>query len=116
METGQVIRCKVTGIQPYGAFVECGDSKGLIHISELSNFYVANIEEMLKINDEIDCYVLENDQNKLKLSIKKVYFIPSNVLKHIKITTGFLTLERTLPHFIEKAKKHIKGDSHDSFK
>jgi predicted RNA-binding protein with RPS1 domain len=114
METGQVIRCKVSGIQSYGAFVECGEIKGLIHISELSDFYVANIESMLQVGDDIDCYVLEVDTNKLKLSLKKIYYIPRHVLRHVKITTGFLTLERVLPHFIEKAKKHIKGESHDS--
>ena len=114
METGQTIRCKVTGVQSYGAFVECGDVKGLIHISELSDFYVAKIDSILQIGDEIDCFVLESETDKLKLSLKKIYYIPQSVLRHIKITTGFLTLERVLPHFIEKAKKHIKGASHDS--
>jgi len=110
METGQVIKCKVIGLQPYGVFVECGNKKGLIHISEISDFFVADIESMLHVNDEISCYVLEDEDSKLKLSIKKLYAIPKQVLKHIKITIGFLTLEKTLPRFIEKAEKHIRGD------
>ena len=73
METGQTIRCKVTGIQSYGAFVECGDIKGLIHISELSDFYVANIESMLQVGDDIDFYVLEVVTKKKKQSLKKIY-------------------------------------------
>ncbi len=113
MKSNRIIRCKVTGIQSYGAFVECGHKKGLIHISELSNFYVANIEDVLALNDEITCYILEEQSNKLKLSLKRIYDIPASVAKHIKIISGFLSLERAFPHFIEKAMKHIKGEKHD---
>lgn len=116
MESNRIIRCKVTGIQSYGAFVECGQKKGLIHISELSNFYVANIEDILQVHDEMDCYVLEEHNNKLKLSLKRAYDIPSSVSKHIKIISGFISLERVIPYFIEKAMKHIKGEKHDSTK
>ena len=113
MDSNRIIKCKVTGIQSYGAFVECGQKKGLIHISELSNFFVANIEDVLALNDEITCYILEEQNNKLKHSLKRIYDIPTNVAKHIKIISGFISLERAIPHFIEKAIKHIKGEKHD---
>ena len=41
---GQVIEGVVTGIQPYGAFVYLdSETKGLIHISEISQGYVKDL-------------------------------------------------------------------------
>ena len=40
IKEGSIVRGKVTGIQPYGAFVQLSDEcQGLIHISELSDGY-----------------------------------------------------------------------------
>lgn len=42
---GQHIKVRVTGIQPYGAFVETPDhTEGLIHISEIMDDYVHNLK------------------------------------------------------------------------
>jgi general stress protein 13 len=115
MELKHIIRCQVTGIQPYGVFVSCDQQKGLIHISELSDFFVSSIEDIIKVNDFVDCFVIENDGHHLKLSLKKAYVIPPKIQHQVKIITGFLSLERALPHFIEKAKK-LKETRHDSIK
>lgn len=38
IQEGQVIEGKVTGIKPYGAFVEIDDqTQGLVHISEVTH-------------------------------------------------------------------------------
>lgn len=115
MELERIIRCQVTGIQPYGVFVSCEQQKGLIHISELSDFFVSSIEDMIKIDDWIDCFVIGIDGHHLKLSLKKAYMIPQKIQHQVKIIIGFLSLERALPHFIEKAKK-LKETRHDSIK
>lgn len=112
MEKGSIIRCQVTGIQSYGVFVQCGDKKGLIHISELSDFFVSDIHDMIQLDDNIDCFVLSVEGDNLKLSLKKAYLIPQKIQSQVKIKTGFISLERALPHFIEKAKK-AKGIKHD---
>lgn len=112
MEIGSIIRCQVTGIQSYGIFVECEHNKGLIHISEISDFFVSDINDIVNFGDMLDCYVIDNETDKLKLSLKKAYVIPPKILKQVKITKGFMTLEQVLPHFLKKAKK-IKGINHD---
>ena len=39
--TGSIVKCQVTGIEKYGAFVNIdGIYSGLIHISEISNGFV----------------------------------------------------------------------------
>lgn len=105
MDINQKILCQVTGIQPYGIFVTCDTHKGLIHISEVSNMFISDLNELVVIGDSIECIVLGSEKENLKLSLKKAYPISDTILKHSKIKVGFLTLQRALPHFIAKAKK-----------
>lgn len=47
---GQIIEGKVTGIQPYGAFVSLdNETQGLIHVSEVQSGYTKNIHSLLKV-------------------------------------------------------------------
>jgi general stress protein 13 len=73
IEVGSVITGKVTGIQPYGAFVSLDDNtQGLVHISEVRHGYVKDINEFLKVGDEVNVKVLSIDENagKIGLSIR----------------------------------------------
>jgi len=70
-----IIKCEVTGVTNYGVFVKIGnDYDGLIHISEISNKFVNNIEKLFLPGDIIDGKVLEIDDDKkqVKLSIKQI--------------------------------------------
>lgn len=72
-EVGQVIEGKVTGIQPYGAFVALNDKiQGLVHISEVTHGYVKDINEHLSVGAEVKVKVLNVDakNNKVSLSIR----------------------------------------------
>ena len=73
VEAGSKVIGKVTGIKPFGAFVELpGGKTGLVHISEVADKYVEDINEHLKVGDEIEVKVLSiGDDNKISLSIKK---------------------------------------------
>jgi general stress protein 13 len=105
MDLNQKILCQVTGIQPYGIFVTCDTHKGLIHISEVSDMFIADLNDIVLVGDIIECVVLGSEKDNLKLSLKKAYPVSEVILKHSKIKVGFLTLQRALPHFISKAKK-----------
>ena len=72
IETGKILKGKVTGITNFGAFVEleCGGS-GLVHISEISNDYVKDINDHIKVGDEVEVKVLPNEGGKISLSIKQ---------------------------------------------
>lgn len=102
--------CTVTGIQPYGVFVQCEDYTGLIHISELSDQYVPSIDEILCVGDEIEVAVLEIDEEnkRLKLSYKKANPINPRISKIVKIKIGFHSLSKALPHWIDKTKNRGK--------
>ena len=73
--TGSIVKCQVTGIEKYGAFVNIdGIYSGLIHISEISNGFVKDINDFLQIGEIIYTQILDVDEenNRLKLSIKNM--------------------------------------------
>lgn len=70
---GEVVTGKVTGIQPYGAFVDLGDGvQGLIHISECHFGYVKDIHDYLDLGQSITVMVLDIDEftGKISLSLR----------------------------------------------
>ena len=72
LEVGSVLEGKVTGITKFGAFVEIEPKvTGLVHISEISNSYVAQIEDHLKVGDIVKVKILSAESKKIALSIKQ---------------------------------------------
>ena len=72
-KAGEVVKGRVTGIKPYGAFISLeGGYTGLLHISEISDDFVSHIEDFVKYGDEIELYILEVETftKHLKLSLK----------------------------------------------
>ncbi|NMB12324.1 MAG: S1 RNA-binding domain-containing protein [Firmicutes bacterium] len=73
IEVGSIVEGRVTGITNFGAFVELADGKtGLVHISEVADAYVKDINDYLKQNDRIKVKVININGNKIGLSIKQV--------------------------------------------
>lgn len=73
IEAGSKLQGKVTGITHFGAFVELpGGSTGLVHISEVADHYVKDINELLKVGDEVTVKVVNVEKDgKVGLSIRK---------------------------------------------
>lgn len=72
IEVGDKVTGKVSGITNFGAFIDLGDHKtGLVHISEVSDGFVKDIHDVLKVGDEVTVKVLKIDNNKISLSIRK---------------------------------------------
>jgi small subunit ribosomal protein S1 len=56
---GAVLRGKVTGFKPFGAFVDLGGIEGMLHVSELGFSRVEKPEDMLSLGQEVDVAVLK---------------------------------------------------------
>lgn len=70
---GSVFTGKITSIMSFGAFVEIEPGvEGLVHVSEASNTYVKNIEDIYKVGDEVEVKVLaiDSEHKKFTLSAK----------------------------------------------
>ena len=109
MQSGDIVSGTVTGIKDYGAFVQVEDYCGLIHISEFSDGFVKNINEIVTIGDVVSVKILEIDEveKKLKLSYKSANVLPSKLLEHVHIYKGFNALELKLNEWIEEAYEKI---------
>lgn len=126
-EIGSVVTGKVTGIQPYGAFVALDEStQGLVHISEVTHGFVKDINEHLKVGDEVQVKILSVDENagKIGLSIRATEEAPERTEAPAKkapkkqrtssvvvnATTndsaeGFNTLKDKLQEWIEQSQR-----------
>ncbi|MGM8213032.1 S1 domain-containing RNA-binding protein [Virgibacillus sp. W0430] len=73
IEVGSKLQGKVTGITNFGAFVELDKgTTGLVHISEVADNYVKDINEHLSVGEEIKVKVINVEKDgKIGLSIKK---------------------------------------------
>ncbi|WEG12718.1 S1 domain-containing RNA-binding protein [Pullulanibacillus sp. KACC 23026] len=73
IEVGSKLQGKVSGITHFGAFVELpGGQTGLVHISEVADRYVKDINEVLTVGDEVTVKVLQVESDgKIGLSIRK---------------------------------------------
>ena len=73
LEIGAIQEGKVTGITKFGAFVLLpGGKSGLVHISEIANAYVNDVNDYLKVGDAVKVKILSvNEAGKVNLSIKQ---------------------------------------------
>lgn len=116
-EVGEVVTGKVTGIQPYGAFVALDEStQGLVHISEITYGYVRNVEDFFKVGDIIQVKILDIDERNEKISLstralqdlppqKKMDKNPKKTLQervNEQDANGFQTLKEKLQDWIER--------------
>ena len=72
LSVGTVVEGKVSKITNFGAFINIdGGGSGMVHISEVANTYVKDINEHLKVGDSVKAKVVAiNENNKIALSIK----------------------------------------------
>lgn len=73
LREGGVTTGTVTSIRPFGVFVDIGGADGLIHLSELTWGRNQNPEEVVKVGDQVEVYVLkvDPDTKKIALSLRR---------------------------------------------
>lgn len=74
MVIGEIFDGKITAIIKYGCIVSFAENKtGMVHISELSKNFVNDINDIVKINQEVKVKVVKIDENgRINLSMKQV--------------------------------------------
>lgn len=112
---GDIVTGKVTGIKDYGVFLSLDDgTSGLIHISEISDSFVRNINDYVNINEVIKAEVCDYDSssNRLKLSIKNIDYRLSKVNKSriVETKSAFSTLKSKLNSWIDMKLNEEKND------
>ena len=123
-EVGQIVLGTVTNVKPYALFLEFEDgTTGLLHISEISDSFIRDIERYGSKGDKMKVMIVSIDENNgfLRVSFKKVppeeaYSSHTNSARKAPDTNDedFAPLAEKLPEWIkdtlEKAKKENDND------
>lgn len=112
-EKGKIVTGQVTGIEKYGIFVSLDEFySGLIHISEISDGFVKDINDYVNIGETIQAKVVETDEKSyhVRLSIKNMnYRIARRRGSKLKeLARGFSPLEENLPNWISEKMKELQ--------
>ncbi|WP_127849811.1 CvfD/Ygs/GSP13 family RNA-binding post-transcriptional regulator [Lacticaseibacillus hulanensis] len=108
---GDIVTGKVTGIQPYGAFVALDDEEqGLIHISECQHGFVHSLDDVFQVGQTVRVIILDIDEytHKISLSIRALQpdpeMLPHARRKHYwtnrKIRNGFTPIAKHLSGWV----------------
>ncbi|MBI4297129.1 MAG: S1 RNA-binding domain-containing protein [Chloroflexi bacterium] len=78
VKEGEVRRGRVSSLHPFGAFVDLGGADGLVPISELSWDRVASPDQVVKVGDEVEVYVMrvDTEAKKIALSLRRAQTQP----------------------------------------
>ena len=116
---GMIVEGKITGIQPYGAFVSLEHNvSGLIHISEISDGYVKDISTFVRPGDTVRVKIIDFDPHtrQAKLSLKALHRTHARNRRkqytHIKASLppmekGFQSIADHMDEWIADAQKNI---------
>lgn len=121
-QIGQIVEGKITGIQPYGAFVSLDKhTSGLIHISEISDGFIRDINSFVKVGDTVKVKIIDfdNTSNQARLSIKALNHsrvrnrrkqMPMIKASLPSMKIGFQSIASQMDQWIADAKGEILHD------
>ena len=74
VKVGETVKGKISGVAPFGIFVDVDGIGGLVHISEISWEKVENPAVLFKVGQAIDIIILDvnREEGRLNLSIKRL--------------------------------------------
>ena len=118
-KVGEIVEGRVTGLQPYGAFVAIDKGwSGLIHISEISDGFVKDIHSFIEVGQIVKVKIIDLDpqtgQAKLSLkALQKRRFHKRHLLSCGEkpslplMRLGFHSIEVKLEDWLKEAKKEL---------
>jgi small subunit ribosomal protein S1 len=77
LEVGQIRKGTVKNIADFGAFVDLGGIDGLLHITDMGWNRITNPHDVVKINQELEVYILNIDREKNKIALSLKHKTPS---------------------------------------
>jgi small subunit ribosomal protein S1 len=77
LEEKQVRKGIVKNIADFGAFVDLGGIDGLLHITDMGWHRVTNPHDVVKINQELEVYILGIDREREKIALSLKHKTPS---------------------------------------
>ncbi|MBE9058951.1 S1 RNA-binding domain-containing protein [Sphaerospermopsis sp. LEGE 08334] len=69
LEIGQLVEGKVTGIKPFGVFVDLDGVSALLHIKQVSQKFIDSLEKVFQIGQQVKAVIIDLDEGKGRVAI-----------------------------------------------
>ncbi|MCX7593726.1 MAG: S1 RNA-binding domain-containing protein [Fischerella sp.] len=106
LELGQIVEGKVTGIKPFGVFVDLGGVSALLHIKQVTQKFIDNLEKVFQVGQSIKAVIIDLDEGKSRvaLSTKVLENFPGEVLENLEevIASAEARAERARKKLLEQ--------------
>jgi S1 RNA binding domain protein len=114
-KAGDIVEVEVTKIHDFGAVVRLGsDVRGLIHISQVSDDFVKNINDYLKVGDRVTARIKKiSADGKIDLTLRKKKIAASAAGEK---EFRFSSLQEKMDAFLKKSGAVSKNSSEDGKK
>lgn len=86
LEIGQLVEGKVTGIKPFGVFVDLDGLSALLHIKQVSQKFIESLEKVFQIGQTIKAVIIDLDEgkNRVAISTRALENFPGEVLENFE--------------------------------
>lgn len=119
-KVNDIIEGTIINIRPFGAImIFDNESLGLLHISEIANTFIRNINRYLKIGKTYQVKIIDIEQDGfLKVSMSKISEEEKEIYRNSQVKRNpidekyidFTALKEHLPEWIKEAKEEINHD------
>ncbi|MGB6299385.1 MAG: S1 RNA-binding domain-containing protein [Rivularia sp. (in: cyanobacteria)] len=107
LEIGQLVEGKITGIKPFGVFVDLNGVSALLHIKQISQKFIESLEKVFQPDQEIKALIIDLDEGKgrVALSTRVLENFPGEMLENMEevMTSAEARAERARKKLLESA-------------
>ncbi|QZZ19095.1 S1 RNA-binding domain-containing protein [Leptothermofonsia sichuanensis E412] len=84
LEVGQLVEGKVSGIRPFGVFVDLDGTSALLHINQISKNYIESLPALFQVGQPIKAIIADLDEGRgrISLSTKVLENFPGEMLEN----------------------------------
>ena len=69
VELGQLVEGKITGIKPFGVFVDLDGITGLLHIKQVSQTYIESLPALFQVGQVVKAMIINIDEGQSRISL-----------------------------------------------
>jgi len=107
LEIGQLIEGKITGIKPFGVFIDINGVSALLHIKQISQKFIENVEKVFQVDQIIKALIIDIDEGKgrIAVSTRVLENFPGEMLENIEevMSSAEARAERARKQLLESA-------------
>ena len=106
IEIGQLIDGKISGIKPFGVFIDFEGMTGLLHINQISKNYVASLNALFEVGQPLKAVILDiyEGKRRVSLSTKVLENYPGEMLENMAAVLADASAR------LEQAQKQLKQE------